>query len=173
MQRKILALGPRFGLVLVPQLDRIQLPEVAIWTDFEILYRPLISNPHHVSPNDRIEPYHHLITCFIKHFSAWVEVWSATCCPEPSNSFIFVLIFLPSRHQPFSLVERTTKINEISYFNTATTHKPRLHIVQHKSTWSCYWVREYSFRYKPWFFVKVHGQRFLHENNWIFILACF
>ena len=66
-----------------------------------------------------------------------------------------------------------TKTNEISYFHTDTTHKHRLHIVQLERAWLCYWVSEYSFRYKPWFFVEVDGQRDLQKNNWIYMLVCF
>ena len=64
------------------------------------------------------------------------------------------------------------KTNEISYCNTATTHKPRLYIVPDESAWSCYWVSEYSFRYKPWFFVEVDDHWDLQKNNWIFIPVC-
>ena len=73
--------------------------------------------------------------------------------------------FWPSKNQPRSRVERMTKSNKISYFNTDTTHKHRLRIVQHESTWLCYWVSEYLFRYKPWFFVEVDGHRDLQKNN--------
>ena len=81
--------------------------------------------------------------------------------------------FWPSKNQQCSLVERMTKTNEISYFHTDTNHKHRLHIVQLERAWLCYWVSEYSFRYKPWFFVEVDGQRDLQKHNWIFILVCF
>ena len=33
---RILALGPRFGLVLGPQRHQVRLPGVAIWADFDI-----------------------------------------------------------------------------------------------------------------------------------------
>ena len=39
MQRRILALGPRFGQVLGPQQRLLRLPEVAIWEIFELLGR--------------------------------------------------------------------------------------------------------------------------------------
>ena len=40
--------------------------------------------------------------------------------------FHFCFIFWPSKHQPHSLVEIPIKTDEVSFFNTATTHKSRL-----------------------------------------------
>jgi hypothetical protein len=77
--------------------------------------------------------------------------------------FHFLFKILPSNQQPHSLVEIPTKTDEISYFYTATTHKHRLDAIPHENKWSCYWVSEYSFRYKPWFFVEVDSHRDLQK----------
>ena len=124
-------------------------------------------------PNYRDGPHSDLGIYVNKVLSAWTEVWEAACWPKPTKSIQFCSDFWPSKNQACSLVERMTKTNEISYFNTATAHKHRLHIAQHESTWLCYWVSEYLFRHKPWFFVEVDGQRDLQKNNWIFMLVCF
>jgi len=105
---------------------------------FEILGEAGDINNSTSMPNYRDGPYGDLGVCVNKVHSAWTEVWTATCCPKPTKSSIFCCKFWPSKHQPHSLVEIPTKIDEISYFNTATTHKPRLDTIQHENKWSCY-----------------------------------
>jgi len=122
--------------------------------------------------NYRDEPYGDLGICVNKVLSAWTEVWTATCCPKPTKSSIFCCKFWPSKYQPHSLVEIPTKTDEISYFNTATTHKHRLDTIQHERKWSWHWVSQYSFRYEPWFFVEVDGHRDFQKNDKIFVPVC-
>jgi hypothetical protein len=103
----------------------------------------VISNPqhsYHVSPNPNTEPHLYLSIHPNKVPRAWDVVLVGACClhVKPTGSSICFGNFWPSNHQPHCMVEMTTMPNEISYFNTATTHKPRLYIVQHEAEWLCY-----------------------------------
>ena len=62
MQARILALGPRFGLVLDPQRRLLRLPGVAIWTIFEFLGGLVIYiySSYQVKSTTEIESYRYL-----------------------------------------------------------------------------------------------------------------
>ena len=75
-QRRILALGPRFGLVLGPQRRLLWLPEVAIWEIFEFLGGLVIHSSYQVKTTTYLKSSLFLFTYARKVFSAWAEVWS-------------------------------------------------------------------------------------------------
>jgi hypothetical protein len=76
MSREILALGPRFGLVLGIQGKVLWLPGVAVWAIFEFLGGRVTYSSYQVKPTTRIFLYRHLWVYIKKDSSAWTEVWS-------------------------------------------------------------------------------------------------
>ena len=78
MQRRIPALGPRFGQVLGPQQRLLRLPEVAIWEIFELLGRLVtyMYSSYQVKTTTWINLYRYLGIYAKKDSSAWTEVWS-------------------------------------------------------------------------------------------------
>ncbi len=84
MQRRNLALGPRFGLVHGPQERLSWLPGVAIWTIFEFLGLLVIYSSYQVKPSTRINSYRRLCIYSGKDSSAWAEVWTVTYCSRAS-----------------------------------------------------------------------------------------
>ena len=169
-----LALRPRFGLIVIAQGQGFG-SRGSIWADFEIfeimggagdIYNSISMT------NYWDEPYSDLGICVNTVLSAWTEVWTATCCPKPAKSSIFCCEFWPLKYQPHSLVKIPTKADEISYFNTDTTHKHWLDTIQHERKWSWHWVSQCSFHYKPWFFVEVDGHRDFQKNDKIFVSVC-
>ena len=175
VQTRILALVPRFGLVLVAQVKGFgsrRTRSGQIFEIFGILGGAGDTNNSTSMNNYQYEPYRHLDTHPNKVSSAWTEVWTDTCCPKPTKSSIFCCKCWPSKHQLHSLVDIPTKTDEISYFITAATHKPWLDTIQHENRWSRYWISEYSFRYKPWCFVEVEGHRDFEIYDNIFTPVC-
>ena len=126
IQTRFVALGPRFGPVVIDQGQGFgsrgsRSGQMSIF--FEMLGKAGDICNSISTPNYSDEPYSDLSICVNKVLSAWTEVWTATCCPKPAKSSIFCCEFWPLKYQPHSLVEIPTKIDEISYFNTDTTHK--------------------------------------------------
>ena len=95
VQSRYLALGPRFGLVLVGQLEGFT-SRRSFWTDFRyfvILGGAGDINNSISTANYCNGPYIRLFPCAIKVFSAWTEVWSGTCRPSRRFSFPEVAIW--------------------------------------------------------------------------------
>ena len=76
MQKRILALGPRFRLVLAPQRRLLWLPEVAIGTIFEFLGGLVIDSSYQVDATTCLKSFHFLCAYPRKVVSAWTEVWT-------------------------------------------------------------------------------------------------
>ena len=70
-QRKILALGPRFGLVLGPQGKVLWLPGVAIWAIFEFLGGLVIYSSYQVKAITCLKSSLFVGTYPHRVFSAW------------------------------------------------------------------------------------------------------
>ena len=102
IQTRFLALGPRFGLVVIAQVKGFG-SRRSFWVDFaifEILGGAGDINNSISMANYGNEPYIRLLLCANKVFSAWTGVWTIPCGPKPTKPSIFVGIFLPSKHQP-------------------------------------------------------------------------
>ena len=86
-QEKILALGPRFGLILGAKQCLLWLPEVAIWADFNIF--KILVGAGHVNNSISVPNYCDGSSLDFgpytsKVSSAWTEVWNITWCPTAS-----------------------------------------------------------------------------------------
>ena len=88
MQRKDLALGARFGLVLVAQVKGFGSRGVSIWTDFRDFLSfwagLVIYSSYHVQQTTCLKSFHFLWTYPRKDSSAWTEVWTGTWPPTAS-----------------------------------------------------------------------------------------
>ena len=84
MQRKNIALGPRFGLLLVPQERLLWLQEVAIWEIFEFLGGLVIYSSYQVDVLTWVKSYLYLCIYPKKGFSSGGTVWSGTYRARPS-----------------------------------------------------------------------------------------
>ena len=81
MQTRYLALGRRFGLVLVAQVEGFA-SRRSFWADFaifEILGGAGDINSSISTANYCNGPYIRLLPCANKVLSLWTEVWSGTC----------------------------------------------------------------------------------------------
>ena len=82
VQIRYLALGPRFGLVLVPQVKGFgsrRSRSGQIFEIFEILGGAGDVNNSISMSNYCNGPYIHLLPCANKVSGAWTEVWLGTC----------------------------------------------------------------------------------------------
>ena len=96
MQTRDLALGPRFGLVLVAQVEGFA-SRRSFWADFAIF--EILGEGEAGDINNSTSmlnycngPYIRLLPCANKGFSAWTEVWSGTC--RSSRRFCFSEVVL-------------------------------------------------------------------------------
>ena len=106
VQTRILALGPRFGMVLVAQVKGFasrRSRSGQIFEIFGILGGAGDINNSTRKHNYRDGPYSYLGMYIKKVLSAWTEVWTASCCPKPTKSSIFCCNFLPSKHSHTTL----------------------------------------------------------------------
>ena len=102
MQTRYLAPGPRFGLVLVAQVEGFasrRSRSGQIFEIFEILGGPGDINNSISMVNHRNGPYLHLLPCTNEVFSAWTEVWIGTCCS--SERFCFPEVVVLDRFSSF------------------------------------------------------------------------
>ena len=104
VQTRYLALGPRFGLVLVAQVKGFA-SRRSFWADFRdfvILGGAGDMNNSISTANYCNGPYCRLLPCANKVFSAWTEVWSYTCRSSKRFCFPEVVLGRFSRFLPWS-----------------------------------------------------------------------
>ena len=101
VQTRYLALGPRFGQVVVAQVEGFGSRRSRSGQIFEILGEGEAGDINNSTStlNYCNGPYIRLLPCANEVFSAWTEVWIGTCCS--SERFCFPEVVVLDRFSSF------------------------------------------------------------------------